>query len=405
MKFDRKFFIGIVLLTFLIGTGIYATKHKSANMLAGDVTMGTSSPMQFQPEAQMLTEALNAPTQESMNKSDNPPTPDVPVTAGKNGQKYSYDKTICTNSSMKPYFCLSAYYKDIVSNYGSGTAIQDIKQRYNVNPDVVTQCHPLMHIIGRESSKSYGSVSEAYQHGDNFCWSGYYHGVMEGIIAKIGIKKLPEELNTICADIPGKESYNFAYYNCVHGLGHGIMEVEKDEDNVFDALKTCDYLSGEWERKSCYSGVFMENIIAAGYNGTSEFLKPTDPFYPCDAVDSQYKQTCYLGQTSYALQITHGDFTKVSTMCATLPSSLRSICDQSLGRDAASYARHDPAGTKAYCFAQGTPDDKIQCSYGAAKEMVSNYHSNVQATAFCNLLDKDYKEKCQAETDAYYSRL
>jgi len=59
----------------------------------------------------------------------------------------------------------------------------------------------------------YPDVGDAYVKGDHFCWSGYYHGVMEGILRDTIPEELPRVIDSICDGIPGKETYSFDYYN------------------------------------------------------------------------------------------------------------------------------------------------------------------------------------------------
>jgi hypothetical protein len=220
------------------------------------------------------------------------------------------------------------------------------------------------------------------------------------VVGRIGEEKLPQELNTICADIPGKESYNFDYYNCVHGLGHGIMELKAD--NLFDSLKMCDNLTGDWEQQSCQSGVFMENIISYDHLGTSNYLRKDEPLYPCTAVDGKYKFQCYLGQTSYALQVTNYNFPKIFDLCATVAEPFRDVCNQSIGRDAANQASHDAERTKALCYIPTDQNDRTNCIVGAVKEIISYYHSDKQAQDFCKVLDDKDQAGCLSTGEQYY---
>lgn len=303
----------------------------------------------------------------------------------------------CTDDSIT---CLSSYYKNLVAAKGADAAFADIKQRYGTSPQVAAQCHPLMHVIGNEASRFYDTVSQAYLHGDSFCWSGYYHGVMEGVIGRIGMKALPDHLNTMCADIPGKEAYSFDYYNCVHGLGHGIMEVLGDE--LFKALAMCDTVQGSWEQQSCYGGVFMENIIRDTFYHDSKYLKEDDPMYPCNAVDVRYKEACYLGQTSYALQTNGYDFPAVFTLCSQIEDPFGAICYQSLGRDAANQGGHQAAATKSTCLLSQNPDAQANCVIGAVKEIISYYHADNQARDFCAILDEPHRATCLDTAQSYY---
>jgi len=57
------------------------------------------------------------------------------------------------------------------------------------------------------------------------------------------------------------------------------------------------------ERNACANGVFMENLIVDGAHGGhySKYLRPSEPLYPCTAVDGRYNvasatvATCNLG--------------------------------------------------------------------------------------------------------------
>ncbi|MES2214045.1 MAG: hypothetical protein V4465_01455 [Patescibacteria group bacterium] len=312
---------------------------------------------------------------------------------------YAYAADACSTAEDKNE-CLSTLYAQLVKTYGATVAIEDLKTRSAADQSVLGRCHPYMHTIGETASDKYESVSEAYLYGDPFCWSGYYHGVLEGVTAKIGEEKLLSSLNSICADIPGKETYSFNYYNCVHGLGHGIMELKGDE--LFESLNTCDSLVGNWEQQSCQSGVFMENIILYTNYGKSAYLKPEEPLYPCTAVEDTYKYQCYLGQTSFALESSHYDFKKVADLCTTVKGQYRDVCFQSLGRDAANQASHAKDRTKTTCDITQEHFDRVNCYVGAVKEFVSYYHGIDEARGFCSVLSGADKDTCAQTGEEYF---
>lgn len=351
----------------------------------------------------MLEQAINA--KQAAGNSGSGTKNNIPDTlnTGK-AAPYAYNSATCQTDSSQ-YICFAGFYKNLVKNYGATIAIADIKERSNQNYTVLSICHPLMHVIGRTAADSYKTASEAFAHGDSFCWSGYHHGIMEGLIAKIGMENLPKKLDGICTDIPGKSSYSFDYYNCVHGLGHGIMAGLDDE--VFNSLSMCDNLTGSWEQNSCYGGVYMQNIIdstnVADTDNVVKYLKPEEPMYPCTAVGEKYKEQCYLGQTSYALQVTGYDTKKVFGMCAEVSEPYRSICNQSMGRDIANQANHAAEGTKTGCALAPEAGDVTNCIVGAAKEIISYYHSDVQALAFCDILEEADRNTCTSTTHSYYS--
>lgn len=309
----------------------------------------------------------------------------------------------CVGDLAQDFDCYDTYYKSIVDAQDVATAFTDLKARYETDGYVKAQCHPLTHVIGRTAVAKYPKVSEAYTYGDPFCWSGYYHGALEGVIAKMGRKEVPNQLNTICADIAGKERYSFDYFNCVHGLGHGLMAYTNTE--LPDALALCDNLKGDWEKRSCYGGAFMENVIVDNKNHFTKWLKPEDPLYPCPAVAEKYRLDCYLMQTSYMLKVTGNDFKKVFGLCATTGDAYRPTCYQSLGRDASGQNSSNAEFTKMRCMLGQDDEARSNCVIGAVKDFISYFHSFDQAKVFCNSLDNDLSGLCLDMGEQYYNNL
>lgn len=307
----------------------------------------------------------------------------------------------CSGARANDYACYQQRYQDLVHYSGVKAAFDDLKDQYDKNEFVKDNCHQMTHVIGRAAVDLYSDISTAFGQGDNFCWSGYYHGAMEAIVAKMGPDKVVEEANTICADLGEHQKYSFYHYNCVHGLGHGFMGVNQNE--LFESLKTCDTLTDDWERKSCYGGVFMENIMAqSNPSNPSKYLKADQPLYPCTDVDTKYKTECYKMQTSYALQTQNNDFAKVFDLCGTVEGDFRPTCYQSLGRDASGQTNSDVAKTKENCMLGKDDEARSNCVIGAVKDFISYYHDDTQAKEFCDSLDADLRDVCSKTAEDYY---
>lgn len=340
----------------------------------------------------------NVPVKKNTNAAN--PTPAPAKNTNTNVAQDSDDGS-CTGVNLNNWDCYEKHFRKLVQTKGIAAAFDELKQRYPSEGYIRAECHPLTHIIGQEAVALYPKVSDAYKVGDSFCWSGYYHGVLEGYIAKIGRENLAAKINDICSDIPGKDKYTFDYYNCVHGLGHGVMASTADE--LFDSLSMCDNLKGDWEQKSCASGVFMENVIVDGKNHFTKYLDPKDPLYPCDATPEKYKETCYLMQTSYMLKIAGGDFLKVFDWCASAEANFQTTCYSSLGRDASGRSTSNIDMTRTTCLLGKPGDQQLFCVIGAVKDFVSYYHSDVQAKQFCNsFTDDNLKETCLSTEASYY---
>jgi hypothetical protein len=173
------------------------------------------------------------------------------------------------------------------------------------------------------------------------------------------------------------------------------------QDELFEALKLCDNLEGEWERSSCYSGVFMENVIIDNKNHFTKYLKPSEPLYPCNAVDVQYKTPCYLMQTSYMLKVTGGDFAKVFASCADAETDFRTTCYQSLGRDASGRSSSNVEITRRTCALGKDFEQQSNCLIGAVKDFISYFHSDTQARELCTVVGSTLKQVCEETRTSY----
>ncbi len=318
------------------------------------------------------------------------------ATAGKTSS--SSLPAVCTGSEFDIFRCYQTYYDDLVKRSGVRAATADLRNRYGA-PFIKAQCHQLSHIIGRAAVSLYPVVADAYREGDSFCWSGYYHGVMEAIVAGESPEQVVARIDGICSGIPGKDRYSFDYYNCVHGLGHGLMAISQNE--LPQSLEACDRLTGGWEQSSCWSGAFMENVMVDERNHFTKYLKADDPLYPCDGVGDRYKSTCYLMQTSRMLKMVGYNFTKVFELCRTVEAPYVDICFQSLGRDASGQSVSDVERTSSICRLGRDARERQHCITGAAKDFISYLHSDTRARELC-ATNPEWEASCLATVEGYY---
>lgn len=270
--------------------------------------------------------------------------------------------------------CWKGFYSGIIDLKGSGAALRDLKARTLAGEPVRDYCHELLHVIGVSAYAETGSVSRAYAGGDPFCRAGYYHGILEGAFGDDGAELL-SRLDDLCAQVPGRTSYSYQYFSCVHGIGHGLMAYF--DHDLFRSLDACAGLSGEWEIDSCAGGVFMQNAM----NDPGEF-RADDPFYPCTAVGERFDDACYLMQTSRILAINSGDFVAAFALCRALEPAHRTTCFESLGRDASGWARGDAAAATAYCAFGDDTFERDHCMIGAAIDFIQSRGAE-EARALC----------------------
>jgi hypothetical protein len=305
---------------------------------------------------------------------------------------------VCENASQdQKYKCYETYFVGVVNNSGATEAQAELSQLIKTDKYVESQCHPIAHTMGRTAYKKYGSVSAATKYATEVCWSGYYHGVMEAYMGKFDDTKLLAAMPSICKQTPGKP-YSFDYYNCVHGLGHGVT-IRFDND-IFKALPYCDAIGNDknWEQLSCYSGVFMQNIVVDGVAHQSKDLRPNDPVYPCDAVTYQQKNPCYLIVTSHILQVNGYNYLGGFQACDKVEEPFQHTCYQSMGRDISGNFLLDTQQIISHCalgMTQLIPD----CYVGAVKNDVFNDRNTTKANDLCFKAPSEYQMACRNARD------
>jgi len=248
-------------------------------------------------------------------------------------------------------------------------------------------CHDKAHILGRLTYEVFGG--ESFKLCSSDCHSGCYHGATEAYFRDKGTANLEQNLSLICQN----ESNHFFSHQCLHGVGHGLMAWTNYE--LYEALDACEKLSADNQKHSCWTGVFMENIVGglSEARNTGHFTKylSSDPQFPCDSIDNKYKSDCYFLQTSRMMQLFNSDFHKIASSCKNVPSQYQSSCFQSMGRDINGSSNHDIAKSIANCHFAPFGDYRNDCLAGAVQDTFWTDKGESEALTFCSLL-KDEKE-------------
>jgi hypothetical protein len=320
----------------------------------------------------------------------------------------------CSGASATDHACYQQRYGSLVRVSGVEAAFAKLKDEFTEDEFVNSNCHHLTHVIGRAAAEFYGDITGAYSRGDNFCASGYYHGVIEATMATLGADEMLDEADNICADLREHQNHSFDHRNCLHGLGHGSMYVLGNE--LFEALRTCDALTDEWERDQCSGGVFMENLNTHDNPGhLSNYLKADQPFYPCAEVMTEYKTQCYVRHTEYALKVTgqhdatlQDNFAKVFDLCAKeVEDDFRPACYSGLGHLATTEASMgniidevQAALSLELCMMGQDYEALHYCVVAAARQFVFYYDSDAQAKELCeSLTSADLHAVCLQRTE------
>lgn len=303
------------------------------------------------------------------------------------------DRTKLSDCSSE--VCYEQAFGNVAYYQGPKAALALFAHEMAVNKAIDTGCHPIAHYIGAGTlARFHGSIPKAFAAGSSICWSGFYHGILEraffGISTEAGLIKAARR---VCSS-RSLQKDEFLFYQCVHGLGHGLM-ISTGYDLPY-ALHVCEKLQTAWDQSSCTGGVYMENVNAA--NGTSIGFKTTwiranDLVYPCDApVTKGHRLYCYLMVTSRILAANGYNWAATARICAHVEKIWIATCFQSFGRDADGSTAENAVRDLRLCRIAGRWEG--ECIYGAVRDMTSYFAGVRKPAAFCRLVGASYKGYC-----------
>lgn len=275
-------------------------------------------------------------------------------------------------SKLQPY----------VAKYGIEKTAQKLYELAESNE----MCHDTAHRAGRYAYEEFGN--KVFSSHAPECNSGTIHGATEAFFAKNGTANLEESIATIC-----DEQLDMYYsHECLHGVGHGLMAWSSYE--IHEALEICESL--EKGSASCYSGIFMENVVGglSGYSGhTTEYLSE-DPHVPCSVIEQKYRDACYFYQTTRMLELFDGNLQKIAEECDSPQAKPYGFsCFGSLGRDAGNVLGVQEVID--FCQNLKTKDTLIgSCLMGAADLSFVTVDQKDEAVEFCTSVKQKYSDDC-----------
>ena len=293
--------------------------------------------------------------------------------------------------------CYEQAFGNIVFDGGPRRAFAVFDRELARGGPIEAGCHRIAHYMGAAALARYeGDVGKAFSHGSASCWSGYYHGILEWSFEGVPGERLGIVARELCSEV--REQGTFLTYQCVHGLGHGLMITTGYE--LPDALGACAELQTSWDRKSCRGGVFMENIATGAgspieVTGEPRWLREDDLLYPCNhdaLVPEEAKDQCYVLVTSRVLQANGYDFGGAARWCHRAEPRWVDVCFQSLGRDSSGFSTYDRRETVRLCRAAGRLLG--ECLWGAVRDFTSRFAGGEEAARLCDVAPAWFNPRC-----------
>jgi mono/diheme cytochrome c family protein len=303
---------------------------------------------------------------------------------------FKRDKTTLADCAKKTggFACYRQAFGNLVFEDGPTKALATLATDSTTLPAVRADCHQIVHSIGHAALAYYhDNAGEALAHGQMTCNSGYYHGVIELSISGKPRSQIVPIVRKLCTN-PSVTKNTFLLYQCVHGLGHGLMIYSGDD--LPYSLHVCDQLTTSFAREACPGGVFMQNLDTGMIS--SRYIRAKDPIYPCTIVAKRHKYYCYLQATERILQVVGYKWPKVAAWCRKSEPGWADICFQSMGRDASGFSQYHPEKALAICAQAG--DKAGECIFGAARDYANNFAGGREAAQLCNLAPERYRGRC-----------
>jgi hypothetical protein len=272
-------------------------------------------------------------------------------------------------------------------------------------PEIQRDGHGYTHVIGIRAWHPGADVGAIFRSCTGLFQSGCYHGVIQAYLTEGGAVDSARSVK-LCDQIASEATDRWMRFQCVHGIGHGFEMAWNWE--LPKALKGCDWLRTNWDRYSCYGGVFMENAVASMPGGhhhtavhalaaaaggdtsttmadmpgmehhsgspdptkiTFKMRDPADALYPCSIVDTMYQFSCYQLQGGLILARVQNDFAKAAAECDKALPLQRAQCYVSLGTNASGMTVQNTPKAIAYC-SHGDPGYQPFCFVGAVKNYI-----------------------------------
>ncbi len=297
-----------------------------------------------------------------------------------------------TPEQAGPLFEDDDYLVEAIKTHGPAAVVDELSR----NADALgVNCHERAHELGHLSYLQFGAT--AYSLASHECQSGSYHGATEAMFLERGTSDIASDVKKICASTTN----SFFHFQCVHGIGHGLMAWTNYE--LIDALAICDNLKtpeqdGPADARACYSGVFMENVVG-GLSGAmghfTSYLSDDDVHYPCNILDKKYVPACYGYQTTHMIRLLRYDFLDLAVACAEAPRYAHRDCYASMGRDVGSVTQGRPDLAIEYCGYVVVPKRRLLCIHGAVQNSFWEARGAELALEFCRTVsDTEVKDRC-----------
>lgn len=295
--------------------------------------------------------------------------------------------------SQKRYEEIEEELAALVRQENPRVALEKLRAEIRTDNALASSCHPLVHDVGHAAYEKYGDFGEAMKYQDEVCNSGYLHGIIESRFEDSD--DVFADMKTMCDPYP-RGSY--MSWQCYHGLGHGAMFYTAND--LPRSLEMCEGFESSFGRSNCANGVFMENFNADQKLHLSDYLKESDPFYPCMEQAERHKAICYIYAPTYYLSFEGNDYADALEWCNDAEPGYEASCAYGVGSQAMKENLNDPGLVESVC-AGGEPEQTAPCVEGMTGLYINHHGSLEPAKDLCARLEKSNRPACRDAIKAH----
>jgi hypothetical protein len=280
---------------------------------------------------------------------------------------------------------------DIAKTEGEDVVIGTFDEVLSKYSSSGNYCHEQAHHFALFLYTYTGNFSRAMSIASLKCGGAVYHGLVESHLSRAAFNKNDTQdidVTQICPDDP-RNPHSLARYECLHGLGHGLMAFH--DYDVFAAAKNCEQLEPGLEQKSCFNGVFMENVER--YDSGNGIFDDDDIFYPCTVVSSIQAPACYGYHVAYLLKKNRHQFQETLKECDKIvPAEFIKDCYRGVGIQLLPITVKSPSLSISMCQI-GDPEYRIYCFRGVVV-VVADQQGTEKGFQLCTLYPNEFKMDC-----------
>jgi hypothetical protein len=264
-----------------------------------------------------------------------------------------------------------------------------LREEVSNDATLARACHPLAHEIGRATYNTTHDFTESLAQQDEICNSGFLHGVIEAHFSES--EDVLAEIPETCKDFD-QESY--LGWQCLHGIGHGLMYFTAQD--LPRSLALCDELPLA-ARSTCANGVFMDNFNTDQVLHPSRFLKADDPSYPCAEQQDRHKSDCYTYAPTYYLALNPGEYDSALDWCRSVEKEFASSCFWGVGSQTIKENSKTPEFAIEICE-KGAPAETDACIKGALNLLALHHGSIEPVETLCATLP-EHRASCKTSLE------